>query len=133
MQAFNLPLDVVRRHIQIVEGASSVDASGNQLRIPGEQTQDVNVFEEAHVVAVGPNGKATPAVARHQQQRLENEVVGTNRGDVEMRDVADWRVERKTLKDDRFGQIHARGDADAVAVPDEKGVDVGVAHAMPGV
>jgi hypothetical protein len=133
VQAFDLRLNVVRRHFQIVEGAGSVDASRDELRVAGEQAQDVDVFKEADVVAVGLDGETAPAVARHQEQRLEDEVVGSDRRDVEMRNLADWRVEREALKHHRLRQVHARDHADALAIPNEEGVDVGVAHAVSGV
>ena len=106
---------------------------GIELRVPGKQAQDVDVLEEPDVAAVGLNGESPPVVAGHQQQRVEHEVIEADRGNVERANVPDRRIERKTLENDRLGEVHARDDANAVAVPDEQGVDVAVAHAMPGV
>ncbi len=69
----------LRRHREIVEAARPVDSAGDELRVAGEQAQDVDVLEEADVSAVGPDRETPLVVPRHQEQRLEDEVVRLDR------------------------------------------------------
>src|SRR5215207_4813688 len=131
VQALDLGLDLVRRRHEVVEAAGPVDPPGNELRVPGEQAQDIDVLEEPDVAAVGLNGEPPPVVAGHQQQRVEHEIVEADRGDVERANVPDRRIERKAFENDRLGEVHAGHDANPIPVTDEQGIDVAVAHVMP--
>ena len=53
VKPLDLGLDVLRRHREIVEAARAVDPPGDELRVAGEQTQDVDVLQEADIGAVG--------------------------------------------------------------------------------
>ena len=68
----------------------------------------------------------------HQEERFEHEIVEVDRDDVEVTDFPDRVSSRKPAQNDRFRQIHAGDDTDAVIVPHEKGIDVVVPHAMSG-
>src|SRR5215213_3559673 len=133
VQALDLGLDVVRRRHEVVEAAGPVDPPGDELRVPGEQAQDIDVLEEPDVAAVGVNGEPPPVVAGHHQQRVEHEIVESDRGNVERANVPDRRIERKAFENDRLGEVHAGHDADSIPVADEQGIDVAVAHVMPRV
>src|SRR3954464_11717415 len=98
VEALDLGLDVVRRRHEIIEAAGPVDPPGDELRVPGEQAQDVDVFKEPRIAAVGVNGEPPPVVAGHQQQRVEHEVVEADRGD----------VERANFGPRPWTQVHAR-------------------------
>ena len=132
VQPLDLGLDVPSGRGQVVEAAGAVDPPRDQLGVAGEQPEDVDVLEEPHIVAVRADREAPLVVLRHQQQRLENEVVEVDRDDVEVADLPDRRVERKPTQNDRFRQVHAGDDADALAIPHEEGIDVVVPHAVPG-
>ena len=86
----------------------------------------------AHIVAVRADREAPLVVLRHQQQRLEHEVVQVDRDDVEAAGFPHRRFERKPEQNDRFRQVHAGDDADPLTIPHEEGVDVVVPHAVAG-
>src|SRR3954451_24138797 len=131
VQPLDLGLDIVRRRHEFVEAVGPVDPPGDELRVPGEQAQDVDILDEPDVAAVGVNGEPPPVVAGHQQQRVEHQVVEADRVDVERANVPDRGIEREAFENDRLGKIHAGHDADPIAVADEQGIDIAAAHLMP--
>ena len=95
MEPLDLSLDVARCTRQVVEAAGAVDSPGDELGVAGEQPEDIDILEEADIVAVRPDRETTLVVLRHQQQRLEDEVLRLHRDNVEMADLPDRRVERQ--------------------------------------
>ena len=132
MEPLDLALDVASRARQVVEVAGAINSSRDELGVAGQQPQDVDVLEEADIIAVRPDCETPLVVLRHQKQRVENEVAPVDRDNIEMADLPDRRVERKSTQDDRFRQVHARDHANPLSIPHEKGIDVVVPHAVPG-
>ena len=94
--------------------ARPVDAAGDELRVAGEQAQDVDVLEEADVVAVrlARRGAACCAASSGAApSKMKSSAL--DRDDVEMADVADRRIERQPPQHHRLGEVHAGDDADA--------------------
>ena len=112
--------------------AGAVDPAGDQLGVAGEQAEDVDILEEPDIVAVRADREAPLVVPRHQQQRVEDEVVEVDRDDVEAADFAHRGVERQAAQNDRLRQVHAGDDADALTIAHEERVDVVVPHAVAG-
>jgi hypothetical protein len=95
VQPLHLRLDVARRGDQLLHAPGAVDAAGDELRVAGNQAEDVDVLQEADVVAaVPPHRDPALVVPGHQQQRLEHEVLRVHRHDVEVADVAHRRLQR---------------------------------------
>ncbi len=67
-----------------VDGA--IDAADDQLRISGEETQQIDVFDDADEMLALFHHDAALVVFRHQQQRLRDEFVRFDGDEVELRD-----------------------------------------------
>ena len=107
VQPLHLGLDVARRGGELVHAAGAVDAAGDELGVAGDQAEDVDVLQEAGPLAVPPHRDPALVVLGHQQQRLEHEVLGVHRNDVEMADVPHRRLERHPPQHRRLGEVHA--------------------------
>ena len=81
--------------------------------------------------AVLRDGEPPLVVARHREQRREDEVVSVDRDHVEMADVAHRRVERQPPQHRRLRQVHAGDHADALAVAHEERVVVALRMRWP--
>ena len=67
MEPLDLVLNVLRGRREIVEAAGAIDPAGNQLRVAGEEAQEVDVFEEADEHAIGADGEAPLVVFCHRR------------------------------------------------------------------
>ena len=63
VQAFDLILDVARGHLEIVDAARAVDAAGDQLRVAGDETEDIDVLQRADVAPLRGDGEAAHPMA----------------------------------------------------------------------
>ena len=130
MEAFDLRLDILSGRGQVIDASGAVDPPRDQLGIACDQAEDIDILQEPHIVIVRADREAPLVVLRHQQQRLEHEVVEVDRDDVEAAGFPHRGLERTPEQNDRFRQVHPGHDADTMTIPHEEGVDVVVPHAV---
>ena len=64
----------------------------------------------------------------HQHKSRRHEIIRPQRNHVKMRELAHRRFDRLASQHHRLGQVHAGDDADPLAVTNEQGVAVDLAH-----
>ena len=122
VKTLNLALNVLGRDRQVCDRSSSVDAPGDQLRVPCEEFQNIYIFKDTGVGFALTDRNPALFAARHGEQRLENEIVAIDGGHLKMADVAHRRFERHAAQYNRLGDVHAGDDASSFAVRYEQGI-----------
>ena len=111
----------------------TVDPSRHQLRIAGEETQQVDVFENADEFAVLRNRNPLLVMLRHLEQRGRDKIAWSDAYDRAPRERPDRAFDGEPIENRRVQEIRAGHDAGFGAFLDQEGVTVGGLHPGAGV
>src|SRR5262245_16963865 len=128
VEPFDLRLNIVCGASEIIDRVRTIDASWNKLRVAGHEAKDINIFQHPYVFAVRPYREAPLVVARHLDECLEDEVIVIDGHHIEVANVAHLGVEWRSIKYNRFRQVHPGYDAASPPVAYVEGIGVPVAH-----
>src|SRR5690349_17376363 len=101
VKALDLCLDVLGGSGQIINAACALDPPRDQLGVARKQAEDVDVLQKAEIVTVRTDREAPLVVLRHQQQRLEQEIIAIDRDDVEVAGLPDHGFKGEPPQNDR--------------------------------
>ena len=114
-------VDLPRRRAELGHVAACVDLQRDQVRVVGDEGHQVELAEDAdHRVALA-HDHPVDAVPQHQQQRVEELVVGRDRQRLEGRDLAHRQLAAAACRpQQRVAQVGGGEDAEPVAVADQR-------------
>ena len=129
----DLQIDSLRRARKLSHGGRAVDPSRHQLRIAGEETQKIDVFEQADEFAVLGDRHPPLVVLRHLEQRSRDEVVGSDAYDRAARERPDRAFDGAAIENRCVQEIRPGHNAGFAAFAHQKGVAVSGLHSGAGV
>ena len=88
-------------------------APRHELRIAGEKTQQVDVFQDADEIAIRGDRHPALVVPGHLEKGGRDEIVGRDAYDRPVGERRDRAFDRPAVEDRRVEEVRARQDADA--------------------